>query len=185
MKNPALSIIFLSFVLSSLYSSTFGETDNSTNSDQPNLTPTLKRLDHIVEGLTKIYADLAKIQKTSQNNPKDQSIKSIFKQLEKLNETTKSLAVELSKQTQSTREQTAASNSTTELLKTLVAQHTIAIEKNNKPKNSIKWEYKSIFGDSRVAIEEEMNTFGKAGWEFFNITSFGRGSAAFARRLIK
>ena len=63
MKNPALSIIFLSFVLSSFYSSTFGETDNSTNSDQPNLTPTLKRLDHIVEGLTKIYADLAKIQK--------------------------------------------------------------------------------------------------------------------------
>ena len=49
----------------------------------------------------------------------------------------------------------------------------------------VKWEYKSIFGDSRVALEEEMNAFGKDGWEFFNITSFGRGSAAFARRPVK
>lgn len=49
----------------------------------------------------------------------------------------------------------------------------------------MKWEYKSIFGDSRVALDEEMNAFGKDGWEFFNITSFGRGSAAFARRPVK
>jgi hypothetical protein len=185
MKNPILSTIFLSFILGSFYTSAFGQTDNSINSDELNLTPVLKRLDHVVEGLTKVSEDLAKIQKTSKSNAKDQSIKSIFKQLEKLNESTKTLAVQLSKQTQSTREQAAASATTTELLKKLITQQTIAIEKNNKPKNPIKWEYKSIFGDSRVAIEEEMNTFGKTGWEFFNITSFGRGSAAFARRLIK
>ena len=48
-----------------------------------------------------------------------------------------------------------------------------------------RWEYKSIFGDSRVALEEEMNLFGRDGWEFFNIASFGRGTAAFARRPVK
>ena len=30
-----------------------------------------------------------------------------------------------------------------------------------------------------------MNLFGKDGWEFFNIASFGRGTAAFARRPIE
>ena len=53
-----------------------------------------------------------------------------------------------------------------------------------QPASKAQWEYKSIFGDSRVALEEEMNQFGQDGWEFFNITSFGRGSAAFARRPI-
>ena len=55
----------------------------------------------------------------------------------------------------------------------------------SRPASQPKWEYKSIFGDSRVALEEEMNLFGGDGWEFFNIASFGRGTAAFARRPVK
>ena len=185
MKNPILSSIFLGFILGSFYPSAFGQTDKSINSDGLNLTPILKRLDQVVERLTNVSEDLTKFQKISKNNAKDQSIKSIFKQLEKLNESTKELSIQISNQTNLTRKQADASTTTTELLKKLVAQQTIAIEKSNKPITPIKWEYKSIFGDSRVALEEEMNTFGKTGWEFFNITSFGRGSAAFARRPIK
>ena len=71
------------------------------------------------------------------------------------------------------------------LLGQLIALQTTAAAKTKQSATKPKWEYKSIFGDSRVALEEEMNLFGKDGWEFFNITSFGRGTAAFARRAVK
>ena len=73
----------------------------------------------------------------------------------------------------------------TDLLEQLVALQSAAAKKAAQPATPVEWEYKSIFGDSRVALEEEMNAFGKEGWEFFNITSFGRGSAAFARMPVK
>ena len=71
------------------------------------------------------------------------------------------------------------------LLEQLIALQSAAAKKAAQPATPVEWEYKSIFGDSRVALEEEMNAFGKEGWEFFNITSFGRGSAAFARMPVK
>ena len=95
-----------------------------------------------------------------------------------LNKSTEALAKTLPGQAE-------ASEATTGLLKELVALQGAAAKKATQPANPVKWEYKSIFGDSRVALEEEMNAFGKDGWEFFNITSFGRGSAAFARRPVK
>ena len=67
----------------------------------------------------------------------------------------------------------------------LVALQTAAAAQAGRPAPQPKWEYKSIFGDSRVALEEEMNLFGGDGWEFFNIASFGRGTAGFARRPVK
>ena len=95
-----------------------------------------------------------------------------------LNENTEALAKTLSGQA-------AASEAAAGLLKELVALQGDTAKKAGQPAAPVKWKYKSIFGDSRVALEEEMNAFGKEGWEFFNITSFGRGSAAFARRPVK
>ena len=81
--------------------------------------------------------------------------------------------------------QAATAAKATDLLEQLVALQTAAAARARQPAARPKWEYKSIFGDSRVALEEEMNLFGKDGWEFFNIASFGRGTAAFARRPVK
>ena len=77
-----------------------------------------------------------------------------------------------------------ATQDTAKLLERLVALQQAAADRAKRPALKAQWEYKSIFGDSRVALEEEMNQFGQDGWEFFNITSFGRGNAAFARRPI-
>ena len=143
----------------------------------PDLGPVLERLDQVIAGLDKVSGDLAKLEKTSNGNARDKSIKTATKQLNDLNTAVESLARAAGKQA-------ASAETTANLLKKLLAQQNAAASKLRQPASRPKWEYKSIFGDSRIALEEEMNQFGKDGWEFFNITSFGRGSAAFARRLV-
>ena len=143
----------------------------------PDLGPVLERLDQVIAGLDKVSGDLAKLEKTSSGNARDKSIKTATKQLNDLNTAVESLARAAGKQA-------ASAETTANLLKKLLAQQNAAASKLRQPASRPKWEYKSIFGDSRIALEEEMNQFGKDGWEFFNITSFGRGSAAFARRLV-
>ena len=143
----------------------------------PDLGPVLERLDQVIAGLAKVSGDLAKLEKTSNGNARDKSIKTATKQLNDLNTAVESLARAAGKQA-------ASAETTANLLKKLLAQQNAAASKLRQPASRPKWEYKSIFGDSRIALEEEMNQFGKDGWEFFNITSFGRGSAAFARRLV-
>ena len=185
MKKPILSTVFLCFILSYFSSSALGQADNNPQVDEINLTTIIDRLDLVIKGLNKVSEDLAQHKKSSAENAKDESINSIFEQLTKLNESTESLVIQLSNQTKVNQENAEATIITTKLLKELVALQKITIEESKKKIDPIKWQYKSIFGDSRVALEEEMNVFGKEGWEFFNITSFGRGNAAFARRSVK
>ena len=143
----------------------------------PDLGPVLERLDQVIAGLAKVSGDLAKLQKASSGNAKDKSLKTATRQLSDLNAAVESLASQLAAQ--------AKAAGAAKLLEQLVALQTAAAAQAKRPDPQPKWEYKSIFGDSRVALEEEMNLFGGDGWEFFNIASFGRGTAAFARRPIK
>lgn len=133
----------------------------------PDLGPVLERLDQVIAGLAKVSGDLAKLQKASGSNAKDKSLKTATKQLTDLNTAVESLASQLAAQAKAAGKQAAAA------------------AQARRPAPQPKWEYKSIFGDSRVALEEEMNLFGGDGWEFFNIASFGRGTAGFARRPVK
>lgn len=139
----------------------------------PDLGPVLERLDQVIVGL-------AKLQKA-----KDKSLKIATKQLSDLNAAVESLASQLADQAKAAGKQADSATAAAKLLKQLVALQTAAADQAKRPAPQPKWEYKSIFGDSRVALEEEMNLFGGDGWEFFNVASFGRGTAAFARRPIK
>ena len=150
----------------------------------PDLGPVLERLDQVIAGLDKVSGDLAKLQKASCSNAKDKALKTATKQLTDLNTAVESLASQLEAQARTAGKQAASAETAANLLEKLLAQQSAAASKVRQPAPRPKWEYKSIFGDSRIALEEEMNQFGKEGWEFFNITSFGRGSAAFARRLV-
>ena len=143
----------------------------------PDLGPVLERLDQVIAGLAKVSGDLAKLQKASSGNAKDKSLKTATRQLSDLNAAVESLASQLAAQ--------AKAAGAAKLLEQLVALQTAAAAQAKRPDPQPKWEYKSIFGDSRVALEEEMNLFGEDGWEFFNVASFGRGTAAFARRPVK
>ena len=136
----------------------------------------------MIAGLTKLSGDLAKLQKA---NAKNQSLKTATKQLTDLNTAVGSLASQLAGQAKAAQKQADSAAEGAKLLKQLVALQTAAGAQARRPAQQPKWEYKSIFGDSRVALEEEMNLFGGDGWEFFNIASFGRGTAAFARRPVK
>ncbi len=147
----------------------------------PDLGPVLERLDQVIAGLAKVSGDLAKLQKASSSNAKDKSLKTAKKQLTDLNTAVESLASQLADQAKAAGKQADSAK----LLKQLVALQTAATAQAKRPAPQPKWEYKSIFGDSRVALEEEMNLFGGDGWEFFNIASFGRGTAGFARRPVK
>ena len=178
MKISTLSVVCLGLALGIISPSALGQAENSAPAAGPDLAPVLAKLDRVVAGLAKVSEDLAKLQKATGGTARDKSLKSVASQLTNLNKSTEALAKSLSGQAE-------ASEATTDLLKELVALQGAAAEKAAQPAAPVKWEYKSIFGDSRVALEEEMNAFGKDGWEFFNITSFGRGSAAFARRPVK
>jgi len=178
MKISTVSAMCLGLILGSFPLSALGQAENNAPTTEPNLAPVLKKLDSVVAGLAKVSEDLANLQKTTDGNAKNKSLKAVASQLNDLNESTGALAKGLSGQANAT--DTAA-----DLLKELVALQSAAAKKAAQSLAPVKWEYKSIFGDSRVALEEEMNAFGKEGWEFFNITSFGRGSAAFARRPVK
>ena len=139
------------------------------------LGPVLERLDQVIAGLAKVSGDLTKLQKASGDNAKDKSLKTA----------SESLAHQLAGQAKAAEKKADSAAEATKLLKQLVALQTAAAAQAKRPAPQPKWEYKSIFGDSRVALEEEMNLFGGDGWEFFNVASFGRGTAAFARRPIK
>jgi len=147
--------------------------------DTPATAPAAPDLGPVIERLDQMVAGLAKLQKASGGNAKEKSLKTATKQLSDLNAAVESLAGQLAAQAKA-----AAAADTAKLLERLVALQQAAADRAKRPAPKAKWEYKSIFGDSRVALEEEMNQFGQDGWEFFNITSFGRGSAAFARRPI-
>jgi hypothetical protein len=152
--------------------------DNAADNAAPDLGPVLERLDQVIVGL-------AKLQKASGGNAKDKSLKIATKQLSDLNAAAESLASQLADQSKAAGKQADSATAAAKLLKQLVALQTAAAAQAKRPAPQPKWEYKSIFGDSRVALEEEMNLFGGDGWEFFNVASFGRGTAAFARRPIK
>ncbi|HJO09186.1 MAG TPA: hypothetical protein QGH16_05000 [Verrucomicrobiota bacterium] len=149
------------------------------------LEPVLERLDQVIAGLAKVSGNLSKLQNVDSGNVKDQSLKTVSRQLGDLNAAVESLTGQLAVQTKATGVQGAAAGVANDLLKQLIFLQKAAAAKANQPMTKPQWEYKSIFGDSRVALEEEMNLFGRDGWEFFNITSFGRGTAAFARRPAK
>ena len=177
MKRFIQTFAGLGLALGCLSQPALGQAQDDAPSAAPDLGPVLERLDQVIAGLDKVSGDLAKLEKTSSGNARDKSIKTATKQLNDLNTAVESLARAAGKQA-------ASAETTANLLKKLLAQQTAAASKLRQPAPRPKWEYKSIFGDSRIALEEEMNQFGKDGWEFFNITSFGRGSAAFARRLV-
>lgn len=178
MKISTLSVVCLGLALGIISPAALGQAEDNSPAASRDLTPVLAKLDRVVAGLAKVSEDLAKLQKATGGTARDKSLKSVASQLTDLNKSTEALAKTLPGQAE-------ASEATTGLLKELVALQGAAAKKATQPANPVKWEYKSIFGDSRVALEEEMNAFGKDGWEFFNITSFGRGSAAFARRPVK
>jgi len=177
MKRFIQTFAGLGLALGCLSQPALGQAQDDAPSAAPDLGPVLERLDQVIAGLDKVSGDLAKLEKTSSGNARDKSIKTATKQLNDLNTAVESLARAAGKQA-------ASAETTANLLKKLLAQQNAAASKLRQPASRPKWEYKSIFGDSRIALEEEMNQFGKDGWEFFNITSFGRGSAAFARRLV-
>ena len=152
--------------------------DNAADNAVPDLGPVFERLDQVIVGL-------AKLQKANGDNAKDKSLKIATKQLSDLNAAVESLASQLADQAKAAGKQADSATAAAKLLKQLVALQTAAAAQDKRPAPQPKWEYKSIFGDSRVALEEEMNLFGGDGWEFFNVASFGRGTAAFARRPIK
>jgi hypothetical protein len=152
--------------------------DNAADNAAPDLGPVLERLDQVIVGL-------AKLQKASGGNAKDKSLKIATKQLSDLNAAVESLASQLAGQAKAAGKQADFATAAAKLLKQLVALQTAAAAQAKRPAPQPKWEYKSIFGDSRVALEEEMNLLGGDGWEFFNIASFGRGTAGFARRPVK
>ncbi len=152
--------------------------DNAADNAAPDLGPVLERLDQVIVGL-------AKLQKASGGNAKDKSLKIATKQLSDLNAAVESLASQLADQAKAAGKQADFATAAAKLLKQLVALQTAAAAQAKRPAPQPKWEYKSIFGDSRVALEEEMNLLGGDGWEFFNIASFGRGTAGFARRPVK
>ena len=178
MKISTLSVVCLGLALGIISPSALGQAEDSAPAAGPDLGSVLAKLDQVVAGLAKISEYLANLEKSTDGNARDKSLKSVASQLTDLNENTEALAKTLSGQAD-------ASEAATSLLKELVALQGAAAKKAAQSATPVKWEYKSIFGDSRVALEEEMNAFGKDGWEFFNITSFGRGSAAFARRPVK
>lgn len=178
MKISTLSAICLGLTLGIFSPSALGQAENNAPATVPDLAPVLAKLDSVIAGLAKVSEDLAELQKATDGNARDKSLKSVASQLTYLNENIEALAKTLSGQA-------AASEAAAGLLKELVALQGDTAKKAGQPAAPVKWKYKSIFGDSRVALEEEMNAFGKEGWEFFNITSFGRGSAAFARRPVK
>ena len=185
MKRLIPSFISLGLAVSSLSLSALGQAQDNVPAAAPDLGPVIERLDQVVAGLTKVSGSLAKLQKSSGGNAKEKSLKSATKHLGDLNAAVESLAGQLAAQAKTAGHQAAATTETAKLLEKFVALQQSGADRASQPAPKTEWEYKSIFGDSRVALEEEMNQFGQDGWEFFNITSFGRGSAAFARRPIE
>ncbi len=178
MKRLIQTLACLGLAIGGLSQPALAQTQDDSPDATTDLGPVLERLDHVIAGLAKVSGNLAKLQDVSSDNAKDQSLKIASKQLSDLNAAVESLSSQLAGQANS-------AETTAKLIGQLVALQITAAARAKQQAAKPKWEYKSIFGDSRVALEEEMNLFGSDGWEFFNITSFGRGTAAFARRPVK
>ena len=188
MKRLIQSLACLGLALGGLSQPSLGQAQDDAPAAQaaaPDLGPVIERLDRVVTGLATVSGDLAKLQKASGTNANDKSLKSVAKQLSDLNAAVESLAGQLAAQAKADGKLADGTGAANDLLAQLIALQTTATNRARQPVSKPKWEYKSIFGDSRVALEEEMNLFGRDGWEFFNIASFGRGTAAFARRPVK
>ncbi len=185
MKRLIQTFACLGLAIGSLSQPALAQAQDDSPDAAPDLGPVLERLDQVIAGLAKVSGNLAKLQKTNTVNAKNQSLKTATSQLSDLNAAIESLTSQLAGQAKAAGKQANPAETTTKLLGQLVALQTTAAARTKQSATKPKWEYKSIFGDSRVALEEEMNLFGKDGWEFFNITSFGRGTAAFARRAVK
>jgi len=188
MKRLIQTSVCLALALGCLSLPALGQAQDdapAADSAAPDLGPVLERLDQVIAGLAKVSGDLAKLQKASSGNAKDKSLKTATRQLSDLNAAVESLASQLAAQAKAAGKQADSAAGAAKLLEQLVALQTAAAAQAKRPDPQPKWEYKSIFGDSRVALEEEMNLFGEDGWEFFNVASFGRGTAAFARRPVK
>ena len=184
MKRLIASFVCLGLAVCCLSLPALGQAPDNATATAANLGTVIERLDQVVAGLAKVSGSLANLQKASGGNAKEKSLKTATKQLSDLNAAVESLAGQLAAQAKAAGKQAATADAA-KLLEKLVALQIAAADPARQPAAKPKWEYKSIFGASRVALEEEMNLFGKDGWEFFNIASFGRGTAAFARRPIE
>ncbi len=178
MKRLIQTFACLGLATGSISNPALAQTQDDRPDAETDLGPVLERLDQVIVGLAKVSGNLSKLQNDSRDNAKDHSLKTTSKQLRDINAAVESLTRQLVGQANS-------AETTAKLLGQLLDLQTAAAARAKQPAAKPKWEYKSIFGDSRVALEEEMNLFGRDGWEFFNITSFGRGTAAFARRRAK
>ena len=188
MKRLIQSLACLGLALGSLSQPSLGQAQDdapAAPAAAPDLGPVLERLDQVIAGLAKVSGDLAKLQKASGGSARDKSLKTATKQLNDLNAGVESLAGQLAAQAKAAGKQADDVGAANDLLAQLVALQKATADSARQPAARPRWEYKSIFGDSRVALEEEMNLFGRDGWEFFYIASFGRGTAAFARRPVK
>ena len=185
MKRLIQTFACLGLAIGSLSQPALAQAQDDSLDASTDLGPVLERLDQVIAGLAKVSGNLAKLQKANTANAKNQSLKTTTSQLSDLNAAIESLTSQLASQAKAAGKQANSAETTAKLLGQLVALQTGGKDRAKQPAAKSKWEYKSIFGDSRVALEEEMNLFGKDGWEFFNITSFGRGTAAFARRAVK
>ena len=179
MKCLIQTFTCLGLAIASLSQPALAQAQNDAPDTAPDLGPVLERLDQMIAGLAKVSGNLTKLQNANAKNP---SLKTATKQLADLNTAVRSLASQLASQAKAAEKQAGSAAEGAKMLKQLVDLQTAAGAQAKRPAPQHKWEYKSIFGDSRVALEEEMNLFGGDGWEFFNIASFGRGTAAFARR---
>lgn len=184
MKRLIPSLACLGLTVYCLSISALGQAQDNAPATAADLGTVIERLDQMIASLAKVSGSLTKLQKASVNNPKEKSLQNAAKQLGDLNAALESLGGQLAAEAKAAEHQAAAAAEMAKLLEKLVALQEATAERVRQPASKSQWEYKSIFGDSRIALEEEMNQFGQDGWEFFNITSFGRGSAAFARRPI-
>lgn len=114
MKISTLSVVCLGLALGIISPSALGQAENSAPAASPDLGSVLAKLDQVVAGLAKISEHLANLEKSTNGNARDKSLKSVASQLTDLNENTEALAKTLSGQAD-------ASEAATGLLKELVA----------------------------------------------------------------
>lgn len=92
MKISTLSAICLGLTLGIFSPSALGQAENNAPATVPDLAPVLAKLDRVIAGLAKVSEDLAKLQKATDGNARDKSLKSVASQLTDLNKSTEALA---------------------------------------------------------------------------------------------
>ena len=185
MKRLIQSFACFGLIAGCLPQSTLGQTQDNDLVTKYDHGPVTERLDQVINALAKLSDALAKLEIANSESAKEDVFKTTSKHMSNLNTSIEVLANQLKSQSKTQRQKAQTANKMSKLLEKLVTLQENAADRSEQPVPEVKWEYKSIFGDSRVALEEEMNQFGQDGWVFFNITTFGRGSAAFARRPVR